>query len=83
MRRFGVELVMEMIEQTSLSGRKKVFVGKGLRVNGNHCMGPSRKTLNIEGEQELKGKGVSTARPYFHFSGASRVVVHETDAALR
>jgi len=88
-RRFEVELVQEAVEQVSLltGEEKKVFAG-GKQYLGRTLIiatGTIPRMLNVEGEQELKGKGVSycAACDAHFFRGKQVAVVAETDAALR
>ncbi|HHX87918.1 MAG TPA: FAD-dependent oxidoreductase [Firmicutes bacterium] len=87
-RRFEVKLVREVIEQVSLTGEeKKVFAG-GEQYLGRALIiatGTIPRMLNVEGEQELKGKGVSYCADCdaHFFRGKEVAVVAETDAALR
>lgn len=87
-RRFEVELIQEVIEQVSLPGdEKKVFAG-GKQYAGRTLIiatGTIPRMLNIEGEQELKGKGVSycAACDAHFFRGKQVAVVAETEAALK
>ncbi len=87
-RRFEVEIASEIIEQASLSGvEKRVFAGGNEYVGRTLIIatGTIPRMLNIEGEQELKGRGVSycAACDAHFFRGKEVAVVAETDAALR
>ncbi|NMA91543.1 MAG: FAD-dependent oxidoreductase [Firmicutes bacterium] len=86
--KFEVELAREVIEQVSLSGEEKKVVAGGKEYRGRTLIiatGTIPRMLDVEGEQKLKGKGVSycAACDAHFFRGKQVAVVAETDAALR
>jgi thioredoxin reductase (NADPH) len=85
--RFGAELRAEDVEQVSLDGEVKTVVANGVTYRARAvvlAMGAAARYLNVPGEQELLGRGVSACATCdgFFFRDQDIVVVGGGDSAM-
>ncbi|MEV7551963.1 thioredoxin-disulfide reductase [Amycolatopsis sp. NPDC089917] len=85
--RFGAELRTEDVETTELTGDVKYVVANGVRYAARSVilsMGAAARYLNVPGEQELLGRGVSSCATCdgFFFRGQDIVVAGGGDSAM-
>jgi thioredoxin reductase (NADPH) len=85
--RFGAELRTEDVESVELAGPVKYVTANGVRYAAKAvvlAMGAAARYLNVPGEQELLGRGVSACATCdgFFFRGHDIVVVGGGDSAM-
>ncbi|MFK0244127.1 thioredoxin-disulfide reductase [Amycolatopsis azurea] len=86
-KRFGAELRPEDVEALELGGNVKYVVANGVRYAARSVilsMGAAARYLNVPGEQELLGRGVSSCATCdgFFFRGQDIVVAGGGDSAM-
>ncbi len=88
LRKFEIELVLEAVEQVKLSGKNKIVLAGGREYIGRSVIiatGTVPNLLNVPGEAEWKGRGVSycaTCDAAF-YRGKDIAVVGGGDSALK
>lgn len=85
--RFGAELRAEDVEEVSLEGPVKTVLANGVTYRAQSvilAMGAAARYLNVPGEQELLGRGVSACATCdgFFFRGKNIAVIGGGDSAM-
>jgi thioredoxin reductase (NADPH) len=86
-KRFGTEIVSEMVESVDLSSRPFKVVSKGKTYEANAIIistGANARRIGIESEKQLYGHGVSACATCdgFFFKGKKVIIVGGGDSAM-